>query len=58
MVSGRDTTEDNGDCYAFNLIYSGDHYAACEVGCMGKLHVVQGIQPAGFGFVLKTGRSL
>jgi alpha-galactosidase len=57
MVSGRDTTEDNGDCYAFNLIYSGDHYAACEVGCMGKLHVVQGIQPAGFGFVLKPGEA-
>jgi alpha-galactosidase len=55
MVSTRETTEDHGDCYGFNLIYSGSHYAACEVSSMEKLRVVQGIQPSGFGFLLQPG---
>ena len=55
MVSKEDATEDAGECYGFNLIYSGNHYAACEVNAMDKLHVISGIQPAGFGYTLKKG---
>lgn len=53
MVSGKETNEDYGDCYGFNLVYSGNHYAACEVNSMGKLRVINGIQPSGFQFYLK-----
>jgi alpha-galactosidase len=55
MVSSKETNEDFGDCYGFNLIYSGNHYAACEVGSMGKLRVVQGISPTRFQFQLQSG---
>lgn len=57
MVSGRDTVEDYGDCYGFNLIYSGNHYAACEVNSVGKLRIINGIQPDGFAFRLLPGDS-
>lgn len=53
MISGRHTTEDQGDCYGINLIYSGNHYEAAEVSSMGKLRVINGINPYGFGFLLK-----
>lgn len=36
MLSGRETTEDTGDCYGFNLVYSGNHYEAVEVNSYGK----------------------
>lgn len=55
MVSNKDTKEEYGDCYGFNLIYSGEHYAALEVNSMGKLRVVNGIQPANFRFLVMPG---
>jgi alpha-galactosidase len=57
MLARVGTTEDHGDCYGFNLIYSGNHYAAMEVGSMGKLRVIQGINPQGFEFLLKPGET-
>lgn len=48
MLSGYDTTETAGDCYGFNLIYSGNHYEAVEVNSFGKLRFVSGINPATF----------
>ncbi len=57
MVSAKDANEDYGDCYGFNLIYSGSHYAAMEVSSMGKLRVIQGIQPFGFSFLLGQGET-
>lgn len=30
MLSRKETTEDAGECYGFNLIYSGNHYEAVE----------------------------
>jgi alpha-galactosidase len=53
MLSGLETNEDYGDCYGFNLIYSGNHYAAVEVNSRGKLRVINGIQPSGFQFLLQ-----
>ncbi|HHT04219.1 MAG TPA: alpha-galactosidase, partial [Bacteroidales bacterium] len=52
ILSDLNSNEEYGDCYGFNLIYSGNHYAAIEVNSMDKLRVVQGIQPSGFQFVL------
>ncbi len=57
MVSKQGTNEAHGDCYGFNLIYSGNHYAACEVNSWGKLRVIQGIQPSEFRFQIKPGES-
>lgn len=53
MIERPDTTEDAGDCYGFNLVYSGNHYEAAEVSCMGKLRFVSGINPEDFLFVLE-----
>ena len=36
MLSDRGTTEDAGDCYGLNLVYSGNHYEAVEVTAMEK----------------------
>ncbi len=57
MLSGRDATEDYGDVYGFNLIYSGNHYEVCEVSIMGKVRFVSGINPQSFCFILEPGES-
>lgn len=53
-----DTGEDHGDCYGFNLIYSGNHYEAMEVSPYGKLRVLSGINPQGFSWKLAPWESL
>lgn len=55
MVSRPETTEDSGNCYGLNLIYSGNHYEALEVGSHGKTRIVTGINPQSFHFVIKPG---
>ena len=55
MLSKTNTDEDNGDCYGFNLIYSGDHYTAFEVNSFEKTRVVSGINPQEFSFLLEPG---
>ena len=57
MVHREDATEQYGDVYGFNLIYSGNHYAAAEVNAYGKTRVVQGINPTGFRWLLNAGKS-
>ena len=52
MVYDKSATEDLGDCYGFNLIYSGNHYEACEVSEFGQLRVVTGISPECFSYDL------
>lgn len=52
MLSKENTTEDHGDCYGFNLVYSGNHYEAAEVNGYGKTRFVQGINPQNFEFTL------
>ncbi|MGB4661907.1 MAG: alpha-galactosidase [Mobilitalea sp.] len=53
MVSKADTNEEHGDCFGFNLIYSGNHYAVVEVNSTNKLRIINGIQPLGFRFLIK-----
>ena len=57
MLSSEGTTEDTGDCYGFNLIYSGNHYEAAERNAYGKLRFVSGINPQSFCWKLKKGES-
>lgn len=55
MLSKEHTDEDYGDCYGFNLIYSGNHYEAAEVNGYGKTRFVSGINPQGFCFIVRPG---
>ena len=55
MISRKDTTEDNGYCYGFNLIYSGNHYEALSSNGYDKSRFVSGISPATFGWSLEKG---
>ena len=57
MLSGEHTTEDAGDCYGLNLIYSGNHYEAVEVSPYGKTRVVAGINPQSFSWALGPGEA-
>ncbi|MBE5883385.1 MAG: alpha-galactosidase [Lachnospiraceae bacterium] len=55
MLGGVHTTEDAGECYGFNLIYSGNHYEALEVSSYGKTRLVSGINPQSFCYLLGAG---
>ncbi|MBR5740963.1 MAG: alpha-galactosidase [Firmicutes bacterium] len=57
MLHPAETTEDQGDCYACNLIYSGNHYEAVEVNGFGKTRFVCGINPRGFAWNLAPGEA-
>lgn len=57
MVSEPETTEEAGDCYGMNLVYSGNHYAALEVDSFHRTRFLQGINPCGFEFHLASGES-
>ncbi len=53
MLSRAETSEDFGECYGCNLIYSGNHYEVAEVNSFGKLRLATGINPGSFCFVLE-----
>jgi len=55
MIHGRDTGETHGDCFAFNLVYSGNHYSVAERNPYGKVRILSGINPEGFEWTLKPG---
>lgn len=48
-------SEDSGIVYGFNLIYSGNHYAAAQRSLQGLTRVVQGISPSNFSKTLEPG---
>lgn len=50
MLSKAETSEDHGACIGLNLIYSGNHYEACEVNSFEKMRFVSGIHPASFAY--------
>jgi len=51
----RDATEVAGRVYGFNLVYSGNHYAAAQQSLQGFTRVMQGINPSNFRQVLQPG---
>lgn len=55
MVHAPNADERMGDCYGFNLVYSGNHYAAVEVSAFGKTRIANGVNPAGFSCLLEGG---
>ena len=57
MISKSSTDEDRGDCYGFNLVYSGNHYECMEIGAFEKTRFVQGINPDTFEYTVKPGES-
>jgi len=52
----KDNTNSNyGDCYGFNLIYSGNHQELVEKTPFNKIRVLTGINPSTFSWRLDTG---
>ena len=56
-VCSKDTTENSGDAYGFNLVYSGNFTAGVEVDAYNDSRVYIGINPFGFKYVLENGDS-
>ena len=57
MISKKDTTQDQGSCIGLNLIYSGNHYEAVEVGMCDSTRIVAGINPQSFSYILDAGET-
>ena len=57
MFSKKNTCENEGTVYGFNLIYSGNHIETAEVSEFGKLRFVSGINPKGFEMIVPAGGS-
>ena len=55
LLSEPETTEDSGNVYGFNLVYSGNHYAAAQQSLQGFTRVMQGINPSNFCKELQPG---
>ena len=55
LLSEEGASEDAGRVYGFNLIYSGNHYAAARLSQQMFTRVMQGINPANFCKMLQPG---
>ena len=51
-------TETEGRVFGFNLVYSGNHYAAAQQSLQGLTRVMQGINPSNFCRELQPGEKL
>jgi alpha-galactosidase len=49
-------SETHGEARAFSLVYSGNFLFEAEIGEMGRLRVVMGINPRVFAWHLDTGK--
>ena len=54
MLSDKTTTENSGECYGFNLVYSGNHYECVSVNSFARTRFVSGINPENFEFILES----
>ena len=57
MLKAKSADEEQGIIYGFNLIYSGNHYSAVEMGNHDTLRVMSGINPHCFLWKLKSGET-
>lgn len=57
MLMRAETDENHGECYGFNLIYSGNHYEVADVSSFNKLRFVSGINPQSFSYLLNKGET-
>lgn len=55
ILAEENASEDRGEVYGFNLVYSGNHYTAVELSTHGFVRVVSGINPLCFSWSLKSG---
>ena len=55
LLHEADATETAGRVFGFNLIYSGNHYAAAQQSLQGLTRVMQGINPSNFRKELDPG---
>lgn len=51
------TTEDQGEAWGFNLIYSGSHYSSISLDLRGSVRIQTGIQPERFNLEIKPGEA-
>jgi len=56
-LSKEGTTEENGDCIAINLVYSGNHYESVEADSHDHTRVICGINSDTFAWKLNPGES-
>ncbi len=57
MLKQKETTEYAGDCYGFNLIYSGNHAEIAEVTPFHKIRFMTGINPHNFSYTIRPKES-
>ncbi len=55
LLTEHGASEEHGNVYGFNLIYSGNHYGAVELSNHGAVRVMQGINPHCFEWTLQKG---
>lgn len=53
MIKNKNATLNSGDVYAFNLIYSGNHYESIEENHAKQVRIMSGISPFCFEYKLK-----
>lgn len=56
-IKSGDCDEQKGECYGFNLVYSGNHIARAEISTHGLLRIQNGINPFEFDWLLNAGES-
>ncbi len=57
IVKEDNATDESGNCYGFNLVYSGNHIARVEVSNHSVTRIQNGINPFEFEWHLKSGES-
>ncbi len=56
-IRDEECNEHTGECYGFNLVYSGNHIARAEISSHGLLRIQNGINPFEFEWLLESGDS-
>lgn len=57
MLASRGADEENGEVYSMTLVYSGNHSTMLECDQFGNVRLMQGINPFGFAWQLKSGEA-
>ncbi len=53
ILSDQDTTEDNGNCYGFSFLYSGDFLGSVELDQYDQTRLLLGIHPDNFCYCIR-----
>ena len=57
LIKKKDTDEEHGKAWGFNLVYSGNHYSSVSYNEYGFCRILSGISPERFHLPLKAGAS-